>query len=316
MKIIYDINAWNEGVICATVGFFDGVHQGHRFLIENLVKIAAARGMPAAVITFPIHPRIVLRSDYQPKLLNSFEEKLHLLEKTGVDYVIVIDFTTNLAALPAREFISDILANKLNVKVLLTGYDHRFGYMRSDGFEQYVGYGKQYGIEVINASSFSDNGVVISSSSIRRLLEAGKVSEAAQMLGYHYNITGEVIEGAQIGRSIGFPTANIALSDSHKIIPRSGSYVVRVTVNNLNYSGMLYIGRSQETYSGNEATRIEVNIFDFEEVIYGKTITVEFLDFIRENIVFSNLDELQKQLLADRQYVLQNIKYQDSGRIL
>jgi riboflavin kinase/FMN adenylyltransferase len=300
MKVIYDRNDWREGAVVATVGFFDGVHVGHRFLLQEMCDLAKERRFPSAVITFPIHPRVALHSDFQPKLLNSYDEKLELLSKTGIDYVIVLDFTRELAALTAREFIFNILASEWHVKTLLVGFDHRFGYQRTEGFEQYADYGRECGVEVVHASSFnSDDGIAVSSSVVRRLIESGDVETASRLLGYPYRLKGHVVNGSQVGRTIGFPTANITVDEPFKVIPRNGSYAVRITIGGQQYKGMLYIG-SRPTIGYDDSLRIEVNIFDFSKDIYNESIIVEFVAFIREDRKFDSLDELKKQMEEDR----------------
>lgn len=299
MKVIYDRNEWKEKEIVATIGFFDGVHPGHRFLLREMLELAKVRKLPSAVITFPVHPRIVLQSDYQPKLLNSFDEKLELLSKTGIDYVIVMDFTPALAALTAQTFITDVLSAQWHVSTLLIGHDHRFGHQRAEGFEQYVAYGRACGMEIVKATSYSEKGVAVSSSAIRRLIERGDVETASHLLGYYYRLKGHVVGGHKVGRLIGFPTANIAVDEKFKVIPQSGSYAVWIKVDNKRYKGMLYIGSRPTVNNGNNLS-IEVNIFDFSADIYNQPITVEFVKFIREDMKFNSLDELREQMEADR----------------
>ena len=304
MNVIYDIENWKEESIVATIGFFDGVHPGHRYLLEEMRKLADERHLPSAVVTFSTHPRVVLQSDYQPKLLNSFDEKLELLSKTGVDYIIVIDFTTSLAALSAREFITGILFEKLHVRTLLIGYDHRFGYKRTEGFEQYIAYGMECGMEVVAGGEFSHDAkgekeVVVSSSKIRNLIAKGDVAAAAHLLGYLYRVKGHIINGYKVGRTIGFPTANIAIDEKFKMLPRSGSYAVWIIVDGTRYKGMLYIG-SRPTLEYDDNISIEANIFDFSEEIYNKSVIVEFVDFIREEMKFDSLDDLREQMRKDR----------------
>ena len=195
MIVVRDFDRLKEKELVATIGFFDGVHLGHRFLIDEMKEIAKARNLPSAVITFPKHPRAVLHTDYQPKLLNSFEEKLQQLETTGVDYCIVLDFTIELSRLSAKEFITSILAKSLHVKTLLIGYDHRFGHDRTDGFEQYVVYGTECGIEALKASPYDEGNTAVSSSEIRKLLQAGNVAEAAYLLTYPYQLLGHIVSG-------------------------------------------------------------------------------------------------------------------------
>jgi riboflavin kinase/FMN adenylyltransferase len=300
MKVVDDINEWKEQAVVATIGFFDGVHPGHRFLIGEMRRIASERRLPAAIITFPVHPRIVLQSDYRPKLLNSFDEKLELLAKTGIDYIAVMNFTPSLAALTAREFIVEVLSMQWRVKTLLIGYDHRFGHLRSDGFEQYVAYGRGCGMEVVGAEACSAGGVTFSSSVIRQLLQKGDVAGAARILGYFYRLKGHVVNGYKLGRSIGFPTANIAVDEAFKVIPPAGSYAVWVTVGGERHKGMLYTGSRPTVSDDSDNISIEVNIFDFSKDIYDEPVTVEFVEFIREDMKFDSLDELKAQMQADK----------------
>jgi riboflavin kinase/FMN adenylyltransferase len=299
MKIISDIKDWKEEAVAATVGFFDGVHPGHCFLIKEMLHIASDRRLPAAVITFPLHPRAVLQPDYRPELLNSFDEKLERLSQAGVDYAVVIDFTPSLAALTAREFMTGVLSRQWRVKTLLAGYDHRFGHARSEGFEQYALHGRACGMEVLRAAPYHDRGVAFSSSRVRQLLHAGNVAGAARMLGYFYRLEGHVVEGCKIGRSLGFPTANIEVDEKSKLIPSAGSYAVRVMIRGKQYGGMLYTG-SRPTLRDNGKVHIEVNIFNFSGNLYGEPLTVEFVDFIRKDMKFDSLGALKQQMQEDK----------------
>lgn len=283
----------------ATVGFFDGVHLGHRFLIQKMKEKAQELGLPTCVITFPQHPRKVLHSEYQPKLLNSFSEKLIHLEETGIDYCLVLDFTPQLSELSAETFICSFLAVECNVHTLFVGYDHRFGHNRAEGINEYMEYGKKCGIEIIQSGSYTEAELSISSSEIRRLLSDGKMEEAAHLLTYPYQIKGHIVDGYKMGRKLGFPTANIQVDEPYKVIPAIGVYAVTVNVNEQTYLGMLYIG-SRPTLNNGENITLEVNIFNFSEDIYNKEITVAFIHYIRGDIRFENLDALKEQLNKDR----------------
>ncbi|MDR1524660.1 MAG: riboflavin biosynthesis protein RibF [Tannerella sp.] len=300
MKVIDDINKWKEEAVVATVGFFDGVHPGHRFLIGEMRRIAEERNLPAAIITFPVHPRVVLQADFRPELLTSFDEKLELLSATGIDYAVVMDFTPSLAALPARAFITDVLSGQWRVRTLLIGYDHRFGHLRSDGFEQYAAYGRACGMEVVGAEACSAGGTTFSSSGVRRLLQKGDVAGAARALGYFYRLSGRVVKGCRLGRSIGFPTANIAVDEKCKIVPPAGSYAVWVIVGGERHKGMLYIGSRPTVNSDSDRVSIEVNIFGFSKDIYNEPVAVEFVEFVRDDMKLDSLDELKKQIRADK----------------
>lgn len=302
MIVVRDTKTLEGKRLVATIGFFDGVHLGHRFLIHELRQVAEAAGLPSAVITFPEHPRAVLHADYQPKLLNSFEEKLKQLASTGIDYCIVLDFTLELSRLTAKEFITTVLADRLHVETLLIGYDHRFGHNREDGFEQYVTYGKACGIQVIKASRYSEGEAAVSSSEIRKLLSGCRVEEAAHLLTYPYGLRGSIVSGYKVGRKLGFPTANIQVDEPFKIIPGIGVYAVRVYLNGLCYKGMLYIGNRPTLDNGDNIT-LEVNILNFSGDIYNKEITVAFIQHVRGNIKFDTLDQLIDQLKKDRETV-------------
>ncbi len=299
MIVVRDTELLQGKRLVATIGFFDGVHLGHRFLIGELKSAARERSLPSAVITFSEHPRAVLNADYLPKLLNTFDEKMERLEATGVDYCIVIDFTKELSLLTAEEFITTVLADKLHVAALMIGYDHRFGHNRTDGFGQYAAYGAACGMEVLKASPYDEGGVAVSSSKIRRQLAAGEVEEAAHFLAYPYTLRGTIVGGNRVGRTIGFPTANIRVDDPTKVIPRIGVYAVRVTLEGREHAGMLYIG-SRPTLGAGNALSIEVHILDFSGDIYRRTVTVAFVRFVREDIRFASLDALRQQLEKDR----------------
>lgn len=292
----------------ATIGFFDGVHAGHKFLIEQVEKEAERQSLASAVITFPVHPRKVLHKDYQPALLCSYDEKIDRLISTGIDYCISLDFTQEMSRLTAHGFMLEILKEKLNVKTLIIGYDHRFGHNRSEGFEDYVRYGREMGMEVLQAAEFSPQ-EHISSSRIRRLLGNGEVEKAAQLLTYNYTISGRIVEGFKVGRTIGFPTANIKVWESFKVIPAFGVYAVYVNIEGEKYKGMLYIGKRPTLQNGDNIS-LEVNIFDFDNDLYYKSLSVEFLKFVRPDRKFANIEELKFQINRDKEQVkkiLQNM---------
>lgn len=302
MIVIRDTELLKGKNLAATIGFFDGVHLGHRFLINELKETAKARNLPSAVITFPEHPRAVLHADYQPKLLNSFDEKLEQLASTGIDYCIVLDFTVELSRLTAQEFITTVLADKLHVEVLLIGYDHRFGHDRKDGFEQYVTYGAACGMDVVKASPYDDGQTAVSSSEIRKLLTECQVEKADKLLTYPYQLRGTIVNGYKVGRKLGFPTANIQVDEPFKIVPGIGVYAVRVYLKGERYKGMLYIGDRPTLNNGSNIT-LEVNILDFSGDIYNNEITVAFIYYVREDIKFGSLEELKEQLARDRETV-------------
>lgn len=298
-------NAW-----AATVGFFDGVHQGHRFLIHELRRLADERGQTAAVFTFPVHPRIVLQANYQPKLLNSFDEKLRHLATTEADCCAVLDFTRELATLSAREFIEQILWQQWGVRTLLVGYDHRFGHNREEGFEAYAAYGEACGMEVRKATPYlpSEGEDAVSSSRIRQFLAECRVEEAAQMLTYPYLLKGHIVGGRQIGRMMGFPTANIEVDEPFKVWPGNGVYAVWVHLRDTRYKGMLSVG-NRPTVDGQSLT-VEVHLLHFSDTVYGEAIEVEFIHFVRQNRRFKDLEALKEQLEIDREEVDRLLHYE------
>ena len=292
----------------ATIGMFDGVHRGHLSLIRQVSDIAVDRGLGKSVVTFLSHPRQVLHPDYKMSLLNSFDERMKHLEETGVDYAVVLDFTPALAQLTAREFIT-MLHNTYNIQVLCIGYDHRFGHNRSEGFDDYYRYGKEFGMEIIQAQELDNNGCTMSSSAIRKALVAGDVKAANEMLGYNYNIVGTVVGGHRIGRKMGYPTANIAPCDTSKLIPANGVYVVKATLpDGTCHGGVMNIG-IRPTIQGDNSLSLEVHLFDFEGDIYNTLLRVEFVDHLREEKQFDSLDTLRQAIANDTRAARNILQY-------
>lgn len=287
----------------ATIGFFDGVHRGHRYLIEQVREAAAARGLASSVITFPMHPRKVMQSDYHPELLTTCDEKVTLLAQTGIDSCIMLDFTPEVARLSAKEFMS-ILKERYRIQALVIGHDHRFGHNRSEGFEDYVRYGKALGMEILLARAYTykrevaETEVTISSSVIRRLLQEGNVSEAAEYLGYDFFLEGTVVGGYHVGRKIGFPTANLRVDDPDKMIPADGVYAVHVFLEGKKYGGMLSIGYRPTLDNGPDRS-IEVHIFHFNADIYNQPMRISFVRRTRPELKFNSMDELIERLHLD-----------------
>ncbi|MCC8146031.1 MAG: bifunctional riboflavin kinase/FAD synthetase [Bacteroidales bacterium] len=300
MELIYITNSTQltEETI-ATIGFFDGVHQGHRNLIMQLNDLGRREKIKTSVVTFPVHPRKILHKEYQPQLLNTFEEKIQELATTGIDYCYVLEFNTILSEMPAQDFMYYILKKQLKIKDLLIGYDHKFGKGRINSYNDYVEFGQSCGIRIFPAEKYEPDDQHISSTVIRNLLYEGKVKEAAKLLSYSYFIQGKVIGGNKIGRTIDVPTANILPNSPEKIIPMEGVYAVFTSINNHRYQGMCYIG-NRPTISSTGEKRIEVNIFNFNEDLYGKEIMIEFIDFIRKDIHFENIEKLKLQLQEDK----------------
>lgn len=292
----------------ATIGFFDGVHRGHRFLIGQVQREAAARGMESAVVTFPVHPRKVLQPDFCPRLLTTCDEKLALLEGLGIDRCILLDFTPHLASLSAREFM-EVLRNRYNIHTLVVGYDHRFGHNRAEGFDDYVRHAAGLGMEVLPAEAYSaPGGRPVSSSLIRRLLQdEGDAAQAADCLGYRYFLCGTVVGGRGIGHTLGYPTANLQPDSPDKLIPANGVYAVQVDIAGRSYGGMLNIGVRPTLDNGPDRS-IEVYIFDFNEDAYGHPMRLSFIRRMRGECKFASLDELKQQLAQDEATARQTLQ--------
>jgi riboflavin kinase/FMN adenylyltransferase len=284
-------------MFAATIGFFDGVHRGHRCLIEQLKTIASERRLDTLIVTMKQHPRAVIQSEYVPHLLTTAEEKVRLLEETGVTRIDIIPFDKDTASLTALEFMERVLKPK-GVSILLMGYDHRFGHGEA-AFEDYVRWGQQCGIEVVRAHELE--GQHVSSTAIRTLLSQGRVEEAAALLGHAYLLSGKVVEGYHVGHQLGFPTANIFITPE-KVMPRRGVYAVRTN----HGPGMLNIGTRPTAANGDDVS-VEVHLIDFSGDLYGQQLSLELLTFIREERAFDSLQQLREQLQRDREFVL-NLK--------
>ena len=298
MMIFKDLQSCFLSPSVATIGFFDGVHCGHKFLIRQVCEVARVRNLSSLLITFPMHPRMVMQSDYQPRLLSTFDEKCSLLSCTDVDSCVALPFTHELASLSARDFMRLILRDRLKVRTLVIGYDHRFGHNRSEGFADYVRYGEELGIEVLQAEALVMNDIHVSSSVVRAFLDAGEVCMAARCLGYDYFLDGVVVTGQQIGRTLGFPTANIQVNDSLKLIPADGVYFVRVRLDGQAYKGMLNIG-CRPTIDKDTHRTIEVHLLHFDGDLYGSMLRIEFVRRIRGEQHFHSRDALIHQLRYD-----------------
>ena len=304
MNVIEDIHPQSPTV--ATIGFFDGVHLGHRFLIQQVKVAATQTGWQSSIITFPVHPRQVIQSEFQPQLLSSPEEKIELLASTGVDNCILLPFTRELSQLTAYEFMQ-LLYDKYKVWMLVIGYDHRFGHNRAETFEDYCRYGQELGIHIMQASAYTQEQDKVSSSAIRRALQTGDIRTATKFLGYHYYLEGTVVDGYKVGRKIGFPTANLRVDFPNKLIPSIGVYAVCVYVNGGKYKGMLNIGYRPTINNGTDLS-IEVHILDFQGDIYHQKMRIEFIDFLRPEEKFNSVDELILQMQKDKEDTIRVLK--------
>ena len=302
MNIIRDTHPQALAPSVATIGFFDGVHLGHRHLINQVKMAASLNGWCSSIITFPVHPRQVIQSDYQPSLLSSPEEKIELLATTGIDNCILLPFTKELSQLTAWEFMQ-LLYEQYQVRMLVIGYDHRFGHNRAETFEDYCRYGRELGIHIMQATAYTQEQDKVSSSAIRRALLSGEVSTATKYLGYSYFLQGTIVGGYQVGRKIGFPTANLRVDFSNKLIPSVGVYAVYVYVNGQKYKGILNIGHRPTLNNGADLS-IEVHILDFEGDIYHQPMRIEFIDFLRTEAKFQSTEELALQIQKDKEAAL------------
>lgn len=295
----------------ATIGFFDGVHLGHCHIINKVVAMAREAGLLSTVVTFERHPRQVLCSDWHPQLLSSLDEKIALLSKTGIDQLAILHFDASMAALSAHDFMADVLLRQLNVRKLVIGYDNHFGHRApdsSEGFDDYVRYGHELGLNVVQGDPIDIGEVRVSSSKVRRLLAEGNVEKASLCLGRPYQLQGLIVRGEHIGTGLGFPTANLQLDDADMLIPSPGAYAVNVLVEGSSdiKHGMMNIGR-RPTFDGNHLT-LETHIFHFNEDIYGKRMRVWFISRLRSEMRFDNGEALAAQLEADARHAEEILK--------
>jgi riboflavin kinase/FMN adenylyltransferase len=283
-----------------TIGTFDGVHLGHQQIIKRLVELKKKQGGEIVLFTFAPHPRKVLFPEQLDlKLITTTQEKCELLQQFGVDHVLVYPFTKAFSQMQAQDYISDIIAKGLKTKTLVIGYDHRFGSNREGNIETLKQFASTHHFNVEEIPAQEINQLNVSSTRIRKAIDEGDVKTANEFLGYSFFVTGTVIKGKQLGRTIGYPTANIFIEDTDKLIPKIGVYAVNVILKGITYKGMLNVG-SNPTTDVDHKIKIEVNIFDFDKDIYGETLKVEFVKWIRNEEKFANLDELKQALANDK----------------
>ena len=298
MKIVREFENYTENTPkVLSLGMFDGVHFGHISIINLLKSVAQENNLETAILTFWPHPRKVFNPNDEIKLLNTLNEKLNLLENANLDVVFLKSFDENFRNLTGEEFIRQILIEKLNVKHIIIGHDHVFGKNKSGNFELLQKLSKELDFVVQQLDAVKEGEFNISSTKIRNCLANGNIIGANKMLGYHYSVSGKVIDGKKLGRTIGYPTANIEV-DELKLLPKKGAYIVEVYVKNKFYKGMLSIG-TNPTVNGDKLT-VEVYILDFNEDIYGDEITVKFRDFLHEEIKFESLEKLIERLDEDK----------------
>ena len=307
MKIFNSIQEFNSTAkTIVTLGTFDGVHKGHKSILDKLITSSKASGCESVVLTFFPHPRMVLQQNTDLKLLNTIDEKAALLEKEGVDNLIIHPFDHAFSRLTAEEFVKDILVDKLNIHKIIIGHDHRFGRNRTATIDDLIRFGEEFGFEVEKISELAVDEISVSSTKIRNALNEGNVDYANTFLGYPYFINGAVVQGKQLGRTINFPTANIDPTESYKLIPANGVYVVSSILNGKTVYGMMNIG-NRPTVNG-VGTTIEVHYHDFNDDLYGQQIKVSIYHRLRNEVKFESFDALKLQLEKDRQQSLAYFK--------
>lgn len=291
--------------LVATVGTFDGVHLGHQEIIEKLKEVAKQTDGETLLLTFFPHPRMVLFPDDDSlKLINTLKEKTELLASFGLDHLLILPFSLEFSRITPTEYIRDLLIRDIGVKTLVIGYNHQFGRNRKGNFELLEELAPVYGFEVLEITAQEINEIKVSSTKIRRAIESGDISKANKYLRYNFSLSGVVVEGNQIGRKMGFPTANIKVLEKHKLLPGNGVYAVNVKVKNNKYKGMLNIGSRPTINNDAGCSSIEVHLFDMNEEFYNETIQVEFCTQLRLEKKFLNLDELKTQLHKDKESAL------------
>lgn len=282
-----------------TIGTFDGVHVGHQKIINRLVHIAETNKLQALVLTFFPHPRMVVQKDSSIKLINTIDEKAAQLQQLGVDHLVLKEFTKTFSRLSALEYVRDVLVNKLKVKHIIVGYDHHFGRNRTATIEDLIEFGKFYGFEVTQIDAQEVGDVAVSSTKIRAALREGNMRVANDFLGYNFMLTGTVVKGKGLGANLSFPTANIFIEEPYKLIPKQGVYMVQSKIENQLVYGMMNIGKNP-TVSQENKTHIEVHFFNLDANLYSKTLKIELLEHLRNEIKFPNIEALKVQLEKDK----------------
>lgn len=307
MKIYSDLSDYtsanNKSFV--TIGTFDGVHLGHQKVLSNLVSKAKKNNASSVLLTFFPHPQMVLQKDSDIKLINTIDERIKLLEKTGLEILVIQEFTKVFAEKTALDFVKNVLVDHLKISNLIIGYDHRFGKNREGNFDQLTKYGKIFGFEVTKISQQEIDHITISSTKIRKAIELGNIEEANRYLGYFFMLTGEVVKGKNLGEKIGYPTANLAIKETYKLLPKTGSYIIKSELENKTVYGMMNIGYNP-TVKGKTQT-IEIHFFNFNKDLYGKNIQIEVLEFLRDEQKFDSVSALKNQLKTDKQKSLEII---------
>ena len=301
---ISEFNSTKKTIV--TIGTFDGVHIGHQKIIEKLIQETKKADCESLILTFFPHPRMVLNGSSSIKLLNTINEKSSLLEKMGLDNLVVHPFDKKFSNLSAEEFVKTILVDSFNLKKIIIGYDHRFGNNRAANIDDLISFGKKYDFEVEQISAQEIDSVSVSSTKIRDAITDGNMIIANEFLGYDYVLSGKIITGKQLGRTIGFPTANIKIEENYKLIPKNGVYIVKSHLQEKTVFGIMNIGLNP-TVNGEDLS-IEVHFLDFEADLYNKNITVSVIARIRDEQKFTSIDLLKAQIQEDKNYAISFIK--------
>lgn len=297
-------NNYNHSVL--TIGTFDGVHIGHQKIIKRLVEVSKIKNLTPSLLTFFPHPRMVLQKDADIKLINTIDEKKDILKQFGISNIVIKEFTKEFSRLTAENFVKNILIKDLQAKHIIIGYDHHFGRNRNANIDDLKQFGKDFDFEVEEISKQDINDVAVSSTKIRAALQEGNIKTANTYLGYNFMLTGKVIDGKKLGKTINYPTANLYIEETYKLIPKHGVYIVKSTIDNNEIFGMMNIGYNP-TVNGKYQT-IETHFFDFNENLYGKNLKIELLQRLRNEQKFSSVEELQSQLHIDKKNALEFIK--------
>lgn len=307
MKIYNSIQEFNsDNKTIATLGTFDGVHKGHKTILEKLTKSSKNSGHDSVVLTFFPHPRMVLQQNTGIELLNTMKEKAFLLDECGINNLIVHPFDKAFSRLTAEDFVKTVLVEKLNISKIIIGYDHRFGRNRTATIDDLIYFGEQYGFEVEQISALEVNEVSVSSTKIRKALNEGDITTANEFLGYNYFITGKVVKGEQRGRTIGFPTANIAIDEDYKLIPANGVYIASAEIDGITVNGMMNIGNRPTVGGTNQS--IEIHFFDLNKDLYNKELKVSLHKRLRNEEKFASVEALKQQLIEDKTAALNYFK--------
>lgn len=307
LKIFHSINDFHSTKkTILTLGTFDGVHIGHKKILERVIQNTENKEYESLVLTFFPHPRMVLQEKSEIKLLNTISEKIDLLEKIGIENLVIHPFDENFSRLTAEEFVKTVLINQFHIHKIIIGYDHRFGRNRTANIDDLIAFGQQYGFEVEQISVQEIDAISVSSTKIRKALSEGKMALANDYLGYDYFLTGTITEGKRLGRTIGFPTANLKIDEDYKLIPLNGVYVVKSVLNQETHFGIMNIGYNPTV--GNDRLSIEIHFLDFNSNLYNQKIAVSILHYIRPEQKFDSIELLKEQIEKDKNSAIAYLK--------